>query len=78
MLLTETPMPGQRAEERGVAEGEDPAVLADQEVAPTARGGHDAHDVVHVDVHGRAGSRRSRRDWPTGNTKTPPSEPTRS
>ena len=51
MLLTETPMPGSEPKKGAVAEGEDPPVLADQEVAPAPGGGHDAHDVAHVDVH---------------------------
>ena len=55
------PQAGQRADEAGVAEGEDPAVGADHPVAPAVGGGHDAHDVADVDRRGPAASRRSRR-----------------
>ena len=68
----------ERAQEGGVAEGEDPAVRAHQEVALVADRRHHAHDVVHVDWS--PGSEPKKPPVVPGGekTKTPPSEPTMS
>ena len=70
---------GQRAVEAARLtdrEHEDPAVGTHQVIAGVIVGGHDPHDVRDLDPEAGQGPEEAR-DWPTGKTNTPPSEPTR-